>query len=351
MDANAKNAILRAAVAAPSADNSQPWLFHWEEDTLDLGIDPSRSGGVSDGRYVLSDLAVGACLENMLIRGRSLGHEADMRFFATDADLWPVRLAWRSTDTRDAPLAAAIDARHTDRRFPWRGPVGMDVHQRLAEQADRDGVQLHWLNDKATRAQALAILRRAEALRFKSPLLHAELFSSVRFDVGWRATAAEGLPPAALAVEAPMRPVFQALRNPRLMAAMNRVGAASMLGFRSSVMPVRLAPALCLLSVAGTSRRDIINVGRALERVWLQATCEGLAVQPFAAAGVLALGFCKIEPRLNAEIAALQSAMHALCPGAHCVMFLRMGRARSPVRWRSGRRTGVQGQVSASFTV
>ncbi|MDQ6646250.1 MAG: hypothetical protein M3Y93_03315, partial [Pseudomonadota bacterium] len=62
-----KAEILRAGIAAPSADNSQPWRFAWSEDVLDLRIDPGRSGGVSDARYVLSDLAAGACLENMII--------------------------------------------------------------------------------------------------------------------------------------------------------------------------------------------------------------------------------------------------------------------------------------------
>lgn len=351
MDAAVKNAILRAAIAAPSADNSQPWLFHWEDSTLNLGIDPTRSGGISDARYVLSDLAVGACLENMLIRGRSLGYDAEPQFFVTNEDLWPVRLQWRPCQPQDTSLAAVIATRHTDRRFPWHGPVAPDVRQRLRDQAGGDAVRLHWLEDKATRRQALAVLRRAEGLRFRSPLLHAELFSTVRFDVGWRATATEGLPPAALAVEAPVRPLFQALRNPHLMATLNRLGAAAMLGFRSCVVPVRLSPALCLLSVAGVGRRDIINAGRALERVWLQAGCEGLAVQPFAAAGVLALGFCNIESRFAAETAELQSAMQALCPGRYGILFLRMGRPNSPIRWRSGRRVGAEGEVSASFTV
>ncbi|HET7587728.1 MAG TPA: hypothetical protein VFL45_06575 [Gammaproteobacteria bacterium] len=351
MDAVTREALLRAAVAAPSADNSQPWLFHWEGDQLDLGIDPRRSGGVSDARHVLSDLAVGACLENILIGGRSLGYDADVQFFVTNDELWPVRLNWHKVEPTDEALAGAIAERHTDRRFPWRGPFIAEDRVRLAEQAARVDARLQWLDEKATRRQASRILHRAETLRFKSPRLHAELFSSVRFDAGWNAVVPEGLSPAALAVEAPAKPLFQALRKPAVMSAFNRLGAAQLLGFRSAVLPARLSPGLCLLATGGTERRHIISAGRALERVWLEATCRGLALQPFAAAGIMALGFLFVEPELRADVAGLQAAMRNLCPDAHGILFLRLGRTRSPVRWRSGRRKEADGAVSESFTV
>ncbi|MEO8748494.1 MAG: hypothetical protein ABI379_12680, partial [Rhodanobacter sp.] len=87
---------MRAGIAAPSADNSQPWRFAWSGDELDLQIDAGRSGRVSDTRYVLSDLAAGACLENMIIHARSLGYAADLQTFPRDDDeLWVARIRWR----------------------------------------------------------------------------------------------------------------------------------------------------------------------------------------------------------------------------------------------------------------
>ncbi|HET7370543.1 MAG TPA: hypothetical protein VFK45_06870 [Gammaproteobacteria bacterium] len=351
MDAEIKAEILRAAVSAPSADNSQPWLFHWDGNRLDLGIDPRRSGGISDARHVLSDLAVGACLENILIRGRSLGFEADVQLFPTDDELWPAWLTWKRADKLDEDLAAAIPDRHTDRRFPWRGPISAADRARLADRAVEADAELRWLDDKPLRRQALRVLRRAETLRFKSPRLHAELFSSVRFDVGWHAAAPEGLPPAALAVGAPIRPLFQALRRPGLMAALNRVGGAHLLGFRSAALPARLSPGLGLICTAGTERAHVIAAGRALERLWLEATRQGLALQPFAAAGVMALNFLFVEPSFRPQIDALQAAMRPLCPGAHGLLFVRLGHAGAPAGWRSGRRTTPAGAVSESFTV
>ncbi|MFC5524306.1 hypothetical protein ACFPPA_00990 [Rhodanobacter ginsengisoli] len=342
MNRQTKAAILRAGIAAPSADNSQPWRFAWSGDDLDLRIDASRSGRVSDTRYVLSDLAAGACLENMIIYARSLGYVADLQTFPRDDDeLWVARIRWHRDPECDPhePLAGAIEQRHTDRRFPWRGPITTDMQARLDAQARLiPGQRLYWPQTPREKKTALNVIRQAETLRFRSPTLHAELFSSIRFAVGWHSACEEGLAPATLAVEPPMRPVFQALRRPSVMAMFNWLGAASVLGLRSAWLPIRLSPGLCLLVIPSTARSDVLAGGRALQRVWLEATLAGLSVQPYAAAGILSLGFVPVEPVFQRPLARLSSALGALCAPGHGLVFLRLGHAGSASRDRSGRR-------------
>ncbi len=342
MNPQTKTAILHAGIAAPSADNSQPWRFAWSGDELDLRIDADRSGRVSDTRYVLSDLAAGACLENMLIHARSLGYAADVQTFPSrDDELWVARIRWHSDSQCDQaePLAGAIESRHTDRSFPWRGPISADTQARLNAQALQiPGQRLYWPQTPREKKAALGVIRHAETLRFRSPTLHAELFSSVRFSAGWHAACEEGLAPATLAVEPPMRPLFQALRRPALMSTLNRLGAATALGFRSAWLPIRLSPGLCLLVIPSTARSDVLAGGRALQRVWLQATLDGLSVQPYAAAGVLSLGFVPIEPILQTTLSRLGSRLSELYGSAHGLVFLRLGYARSAAHVRSGRR-------------
>ncbi|HJP99400.1 MAG TPA: hypothetical protein VJ862_12630 [Rhodanobacteraceae bacterium] len=342
MDRDTKEGILRAGIAAPSADNSQPWRFAWNGDDLDLRIDADRSGRVSDTRYVLSDLAAGACLENMIIRARSLGYAEDPQIFPRDDDqLWIARVRWRrdSGSGQTEPLAGAIEQRHTDRGFPWRGPITIEAEARLGAQAERiPGQRLWWARTPRERKVALRLIRQAEALRFRSPTLHAELFSSIRFDVGWHAVSGEGLAPAALAVEPPMRPVFLAMRHPAVMTTFNRLGAASILGWRSAGLPIRLSPGLCLVVIPSTARTDVLAGGRALQRVWLQATAEGLSVQPYAAPGVLSLGFVPVEPAFQQPLSRMASSLRELCAQGHGLVFLRLGHAKSVPRGRSGRR-------------
>jgi hypothetical protein len=342
VDEQIKAGMVSAGIAAPSADNSQPWRFEWCGDDLDLRIDAGRSGRVSDTRYVLSDLAAGACLENIIIHARSLGYVADLQTFPSDDDeLWVARIRWRRDPECDQPepLAGAIEQRHTDRRFPWRGPITIDTQTRLSAQARLiSGQRLHWPQTPGERKAALSVIRQAETLRFRSPTLHAELFSSIRFSVGWHTTCEEGLAPATLAVEPPVRPVFKLMRRPAVMSMLNRLGAASALGWRSAWLPIRLSPGLCLLVIPSTARSDVLAGGRALQRVWLEATLDGLSVQPYAAAGVLSLGFVPIEPAFQRSLSLLGSALSELCTPGYGLVFLRLGYARSAPRARSGRR-------------
>jgi hypothetical protein len=342
VDQQTKAAIVCAGIAAPSADNSQPWRFAWRDDVLDLYIDAGRSGRVSDTRFVLSDLAAGACVENMAIRALSLGFVAEVQLVPRDDDpLWVARIRWRGNPAiaQAAPLADAIDKRHVDRSFPWRGVITADVQARLDAQARKaSGPWLWWPQTRREKASALSIIRQAETLRFRSPTLHAELFSSIRFAAGWHGISEEGLAPSTLAVEPPLRPVFQALRHPTVMAMLNRLGAAWMLGWRSAWLPTRLSPGLCLLVIASAARSDVLAGGRALQRVWLEATLAGLSVQPYAAAGVLGLGFVPVEPAFQPALARLNAALRNLCASDYGLVFLRLGHARSAPRYHSGRR-------------
>ncbi|MEO7053103.1 MAG: hypothetical protein ABI128_15695, partial [Rhodanobacter sp.] len=224
----------------------------------------------------------------MIIHARSLGYAADVQTFPRPDDgLWVARISWHHDPESVQPesLAGAIEQRHSDRSFPWRGLITPDTQARLDDQVRRvPGQRLYWPQTPAERKAALYIIRQAETLRFRSSTLHAELFSSIRFSAGWHDTCEEGLPPAALAVEPPLRPIFQALRRPALMSMLNRLGTASALGWRSAWLPIRLSPGLCLLVIPSTTRSDVLNGGRALQRVWLEATLAGLSVQPYAAA-------------------------------------------------------------------
>src|SRR3546814_2366453 len=104
---------------------------------------------------------------------------------------------------------------------------------------------------------------------------------------------------------------------------LNRLGAASVLGWRSAYLPIRLSPGLCLLVIPSTARSDMLAGGRALQRVWLQATLDGLSVQPYAAAGVLSLGFVPVEPAFQQPLSRLGPALRDLCAPGYGLVFLR----------------------------
>ena len=223
--------------------------------------------------------------------------------------------------------------RHTNRRVMLSGPA-------VVERADGDrsakevgaiaGVRLLWLDAPELRRQALRLVTIAETERFRSEPLHADLFSSIRFDVGWHATASEGLPPGALEIEPPMRPLFKALRHWRVMrvlAASRRAPASSVL--RAAYLPCRTAPHVCALATSLDLDRGAVAVGRALERIWLRDDLAyGLAFQPLAGAALLALeGYRDVDEGVRRRLA---SGWSRLCADALPLMVFRIGHARPP---------------------
>lgn len=334
------NAIIEAAIFAPSADNSLPFLFDYDgQNTIKFFTDETRSGKATDQGFALSDIALGAVLENAIIKGSSLGYDCDIQYFP-DIEHQPRHIAnvtftKAATPIQPNPLDQAITERCTDRRFPFKGPVQQEVITRLQQAAEFHQCELAIYDNKASKQMVLPVIQKAETIRFESQLLHQELFSTVDFE---NPTPAEGMPVSTLAIEAPARPFFKLMSKWKYMNFFNKLGGSKMLGLRSVKVPIAFSPLLVLLKIPSNSRRDVIRGGQALQRIWLQAAADKLAVQPYAAPGVFSLGHLQIEKPLMPRLAAVQQEMANIVENkGYGLMFLRMG-YNSPVTNRTLRR-------------
>jgi hypothetical protein len=236
-------------------------------------------------------------------------------------------------ETVSDPLESAIPNRHTNRRFYRRGALPQNLLDAMASAAGAvSGAGLAWLDGPAKRPLALQAIRLAEAERFLGARLHQELFGAVRFDLGWRATTDEWLPPATLEVEPPMRAPFALLRHPAFMRGASRIGAHHMLGLRAGYLPALSAPHLGLVWAGGGGDMAALAAGRAFERAWLAAASLGLALQPMAAATALTrqvAGDGWVRPAVQQRLAKLLATLAQGQPGEPFLLF-RLGRAAAP---------------------
>lgn len=328
--------IVEAGILAPSADNRQLVEFEFSENGIGL-LGNTEFANAPFHRKVLCLIGFGAVVENMLLRASRLGLTGEVEWFPDPAQrdlIAQVRLRAGSTGAED--IEAAIASRHTNRRF-FRGPRMTHAERRTFESdvARVPGVKLLWFDEPGPRRRILRLLRTAESERFRSQPLHEDLFSSIRFDIGWAATADHGLPPGALEIEAPLRRAFAALRSWPLMRALNAIGAHYLIGVRAADAPCRFTPHLCALATTLTLEHGCTAVGRALERAWLRAGALGLAFQPFAAPALLALdGYRDVRGCVRTRLA---NGWAELAPGVTPLIVFRIGRANAP-RVRSKRR-------------
>jgi hypothetical protein len=334
--ATALSHIAEAAVLAPSADNHHSFRLR----PLQSGVDLEATEAFLEApfhRRVLSLISYGAAVENMILRAAHLGIVARARWLPdpTRPELI-AEIALSPGEKSANPLEAAIPERHTNRSLAFSGPplsaAAIGAYTELVEAVG--GISLLWFAEAARRSTLLSLIRKAETERFQNPKLHADLFGSIRFDVGWSATTDEGLPPAALGVEPGLKWMFSQLRHWSVMRVLNWVGGSHALGFRAAHLPCKLAPHLGVLVAHVPLEEGAFRAGCALERVWLKATADGLAFQPLAAAALLALpGYREVSSEVGDQLRAGWRTLTDATP----LMVFRMGRARPP-KVRTSRR-------------
>jgi len=330
--------IARSGVLAPSADNQHVFGIEFAEAAIRLWPTREFASNTERHRRALGLISLGAVVENMRLRAGEIGVLAHISWFPASS---PGAIAQLDLQPSQAVpvegLAVAIPARHTNRRM-YRGPGLSDKETALLDTAVAPtvGVQLIWLHGEARR-HALRLIWRAESERFLRKRLHEELFSSIRFDLSWHETADQALPPGALEIEAPMRPLFKALRHWALMQPLTWVGVHRLIGLRAGWLPCWQAPALGLLATSLPTEQGAIAVGTAFERLWLRATLLELALQPMAASAVLPLQSAADQGASDELRSVLASGWQTIAPGVTPLMVFRMGRASRPAV-TSGRR-------------
>lgn len=341
-----KNELIQAAIYAPSADNSQPFQFQWKNNSsLELWIDKARSGKASDNRYILSDIALGAVIENIFICAQSLSLASKINYLPkeTEEECLVAIIDFSPSDiaAQKDNLADEISTRCTDRRFPFKGPIKPQTLDLLSNAAQQHDCDLLSFTNKNEIKRVLPVIQQAESIRFKSKILHQELFSTVHFT---NEQSKEGMPISVLAIEKPAQPLFKQMKKWSVMNFVNKIGGATMLGIRSVRIPIMFSPALVLITMKNKDRLSVIKAGRAIQRVWLQATQQGLSVQPYAAPGIFSLKYIACEDDFKPLLEDIAKQMHAIVNNdeqnkkEYGLMFLRIG-FNKPVQHRSNRRS------------
>ena len=334
-----RSSIVEAAVLAPSADNRHCFELDVSDERV-LLFGNRAYATAPFHRKVLALLSFGAVVENVRIRAAFLGYQARIHWMPNAADASPIaELRFAKAESSEHALDSAIPRRHTNRRLAYHGPRLSDPELASLSKAvaSIEGVSLHFMDSPSSRAKLLRLLWIAEAERFNTRSLHQELFSAVRFDVGWHRTVEEGLAPCALSVEPAMRWAFRQLGRWPVMNLLRGLGFHHVLGLRAAYLPCRLAPHCAVLSTTLLIERGAPLVGMALERLWLEAESRGLALQPFAAPALLALpGYVDVPTTSRNKLRGGWRGMLAYTP----VAVFRMGIAKPP-EGRSGRPTSI----------
>ncbi|MFR9730062.1 Acg family FMN-binding oxidoreductase [Saccharopolyspora sp. MS10] len=258
-------AVLRAAGAAPSLHNSQPWSFRLWRHLIEVHADVGRRLPAADPEDRELRLGCGAALLNLRL---ALDHHRVHPVVTVPPDgddrttlLAEVRAGQRGSPSAESErLYGMIERRHTA-RAPFRErPVPAELRHEMIQAVQREGCWLHVVG-RGELGHLEGLVHRAHRVQMADGRFREELARWTGRDVG----DPEGVP-AAAAGPAPepqdqwVLRDFSAGRAPR----------------REPGLAFEAQPLLAVVSSQDSGPRAEVRAGEALQRMLLTATAGGL---------------------------------------------------------------------------
>lgn len=278
--------ILDKARFAPSADNLQPWIFKVHENTVHLWLDDSRLNSYCDAAYLAPYISAGAALENIRVAASFYSYTIEVEYFPLSDE--PRRVAdicFRKTDCEGSVHYEYLEKRHTNRNF-YRKNSCLDriVYQRLEKQLpENSGFRLLWKHrDENGYDRVARMIGAADQLRFEIKRLHHELMDVVRFTKEETENTRDGLSLPSLEISGASAWVFRTIRSWKTLETLNRIGMSRSFNLYAQ-RQIKSSASTGLLVARSNSPESFVRGGEIFQRIWHEATLNGLAIQPMEA--------------------------------------------------------------------
>lgn len=281
MSSKAITYLVQAAHHAPSADNSQPWHFDWDGQSLSISYDGDRvknSTFPADSPATL--LTLGAVLENLSQAADALEIDLKLQNWTEFGENTPgyFEIPIELKDKHAIPAnPLSLFKRHTNRLSYLPKPLPHKLISML--EALTLGKARVVIFEKKAEIKAISYLvRQASEVRFQTQEIHEWLGRSLRFrpEAGQIRNGLDvstlDLPPGGILF-------LKLIKDWRRMAFLNRFGAHKFMSYIDSV-PIARAPALIGI-ISPSNENDVVDAGRLMNRTWIRLNSEDVAVHPY----------------------------------------------------------------------
>jgi hypothetical protein len=293
-------AMLAAAIQAPSSHNTQPWRFALTGEGLILIPDFSRRLPQADPDDREFWIGQGCALENIAQAASEFGYDA-CPVFRDDR----IEIALLPSGESGGDLYSYIDRRQTN-RAPYDGrPIPAGDLRQLGEAAGGGGVQVRFISLENERILLLDLIRRANEVQLSDKAYKRELLGWIRFNRREVEKHRDGL-------------CYHVMGTPPVPAALGRMFATASLKpdkqDKADAERIQSAPVLVLISAPSADAQGWIEAGRAFQRFALTAEKLGLA---------------HAHHNAPLQVPALRGLVaERFCPGAQPALLLRLGYAQ-----------------------
>ena len=256
--------LLRLALLAPSANNSQPWKVHVEKDTIIIRPNPQRILPISDNNQRQLHISLGCLLEHLLIAADYYGYVPQVKILTEDSTTITVFIGEeQKSHGGDDHLVHSFFKRSTN-RGKYRGPVSESLLQRLKQDTAKPA-DIIFISESEQKQKLAKISVAATIFAMSNPEFRKELSGYIKSNI---TSSGVGIPVFGMFV-----PTLLSLFIPYIVKYIN-------IGKKNAKRDLELltthTPVIALLCTPTDDTDNWIHSGRVYARIALLATREGL---------------------------------------------------------------------------
>ena len=279
--------ILTAGIHAPSGDNCQPWAFRVKGNRIDLYLRPEVDQSFFNFKQAASVISCGSVLENMQIKAADLGFQLEYEIDNTFDFSRPIVNIQSEKLKKVAPeqieLAHAIFKRYTNRKVYKRKTIPSAYLELLEREATSiPGCKLCLFTDRKDIFKWARLVYMADRLRNERRDLHEHLIDMIRWTEEESLARRDGLPLKNLEAGLAGELFLKATKSWKVMSFCNVTGLSRLIAFHSFRLML-FSSAIGIILIPQMNLTDVLQGGRAIERVWLRINNMGMSAQPMTA--------------------------------------------------------------------
>ncbi|HDZ62410.1 MAG TPA: hypothetical protein ENH40_04620 [Nitrospirae bacterium] len=274
--------LVKSGHAAPSADNTQPWLFVWDGEALYIRYDAKRVQGTTfPPESQATFLAVGGVIENISQAASFADIALDINIpdtISTDLSEPYVKISFLDTQESNTDIHQhPLFQRHTNRFKYRKTPLPSDIKHTLTTMTEGNA-HIKIFEQKTSIKKIASVALAASKVRFQTQEVHEWLAKSLRF-TDHSVKKADGLDVRTLDLPPGGRQFLHFISDWNRIQPLNKLGIYNLLALIDS-RPLRQAPAIVSI-ISSTDPRSSLNAGRLLARAWTHLNSLGIAVHPY----------------------------------------------------------------------
>ncbi len=273
--------ILTAAAAAPSGDNSQPWRFVVQDSSIEFYALPEKDNPILNYKEGGTLIALGAALQNAELEARAQGYvpHTVLHEDGSCVAVMELKVGGR-LDKTDEFLQKSIFKRHTNRKPYKKVPLSKETRTAILDSflSERTELDFSLIESRDSMSEVAKALTVMEEVALGNHTLHKLFFENIFWSEKENRSGKQGLYIKTLELPPPAQILFRLLKHWSFAKLFTKIGFSQIVA-KTNAQQNAAASALGVITAPHTDRVTYLEIGKALERIWLLATARGLSMQ------------------------------------------------------------------------